>query len=372
MKIAIDARIINSSTGRYVERLLYHLEDLDHDNDYLILVGKPDLDFYKPHNPRFKIVEASFEAYSLNEQVGFLRLLNRLKPDLVHFCMPQQPILYTGTHVTTVHDLILLNTYNSDKNILIYKFKQAIGRAVYYIIGRTSARILCPSNFTMEAYVRFARIDPAKMAVTYESTDFDGVIPEPYAPLEDKQFLLYTGQQSDYKNIRRLMEAQQRLRRAHPELLLVLVGRLNGKNGAPLVRNREWATRQGYAGIIFTDFLPDPQLRWLYQHCRAYVFPSLMEGFGLPGLEAMVSGAPVISSNATCLPEIYNEGALYFDPTNVVEMAQKINDVLRNPELRDELIMRGAKVAARYSWQRMAEQTLDVYQQALNEKRTEG
>jgi glycosyltransferase involved in cell wall biosynthesis len=365
MKIAIDARIINSTTGRYIERLLHHLEELDKTNDYLVLVPKKDLHYYKPRNKRFRIVEANSDNYSLNEQIGFLRLLNKLKPDLVHFCMPQQPILYQGLHVTTVHDLNLLNTYNSDKNYLVYKFKQGIGRLAFYIIGHTSAHIITPTHYTKDAYTAFANINPQKITVTYEASETAKISPKPYEPLVDKQFLLYVGQQSDYKNIRRLMQAHRQLRKKYPELLLALAGRLSGKNGKPLQMNREWATKHGFEGVIYTDFVTDEQLRWLYKHCATYVFPSLMEGFGLPGLEAMSAGASVVSSNATCLPEVYGNAAHYFDPLSVDDMAQKIDDVLQDKPLQKKLIERGAKQAAKYSWRTMAEQTLAVYQKVL-------
>ncbi len=365
MKIAIDARIINSSTGRYVERLVHYLEELDKNNEYLILVPRKDIDFYQPRNPQFKVIEADFDNYSLAEQAGLLRLLNHLQPDLVHFCMPQQPILYRGKHVTTMHDLNLLNTYNSDKDFIIFHFKQLIGRFVFYVIAHTSVHILTPSQFTKETYVKFARINSKKVTVTYEGCDIGAVKPLMYKPLVNKQFLLYVGQQSDYKNIRRLMQAHQKLRLKHPELLLVLVGRLSGKNGRPLVRNKIWAEGNGFEGIIFTDFVSDANLVWLYKHCATYVFPSLMEGFGLPGLEAMASGAPVTSSNATCLPEVYSDGAYYFDPLSIEDMQRAIDEVITDDTLRKRLTNNGQQVAKRYSWKHMAEQTLAVYKNSL-------
>ncbi|HXH26518.1 MAG TPA: glycosyltransferase family 1 protein [Candidatus Acidoferrum sp.] len=361
MKIAIDARIINSSTGRYIERLIHYLEELDQQNDYLILVRRKDLDYYKPTNPHFQIIEAEFADYSFAEQLGFLRLLNRLHPDLVHFCMPQQPVLYRGKHITTVHDLTVLNTYNSDKNYFVYKCKQLVARFVFYRIGHTSTHILCPSQFTKGSYAAFAHIPTGKITVTYEGCDLSQANPEPYASLIGKQFLLYVGQQSDYKNVRRLILAHQELRKTHSELLLVLVGRLTGKDGVMLARNREWVSTQKFTGVIYTDFVPDAQLAWLYQHCATYVFPSLMEGFGLPGLEAMSFGAPVASSSATCLPEIYKEGAHYFNPHSVDDMVVKINEILSNVELRGTLIKAGKLVAGSYSWRRMAEETLKAY-----------
>src|ERR1035437_8729666 len=96
--IVIDARIINSSTGRYIERLLHYLQQIDETNNYSVLVLKKDLEYWKPTNTNFTVVEADFRQYSLAEQIGLKKLLDELFPDLVHFCMPQQPVLYKGNH----------------------------------------------------------------------------------------------------------------------------------------------------------------------------------------------------------------------------------------------------------------------------------
>lgn len=365
--IAIDARIINSTTGRYVERLLHYLEQIDRDNTYIILVPSKDLDFYKPANPNFTLRAADFANYSLAEQTAFKTFLHDLQADLVHFCMPQQPIGYTGKHVTTVHDLILLNTYNSDKNWLVFHVKQLIGRFVFKSVGQKSDHILVPTNYVKTEFAKFAGIDSAKITVTPEGCDMGGVVPQEYAPLVGKQFITYVGQQSDYKNIKRLMQAHQKLRRTNNELHLVLIGKLSGKNGVPLMRNKQWAERQGFAGIIYTDFLPDAQMRWCLAHAQAYVFPSLMEGFGLPALEAMASGAPVVASNATCIPEVCGDAAEYFDPKNIDDMAAAITRVITNPSRRQELITAGAARVAMFSWERMAEQTHTVYEQVLTD-----
>lgn len=364
MLIAIDARIINSTTGRYVQRLIHYLEELDTQNEYLILVPKKDLDFYTPSSPRFQVVEADFANYSFAEQWGMLKLLNRLKPDLVHFCMPQQPILYRGKHVTTIHDLILLNTYNSDKNFIVFKLKQLVGRFVFHRISHTSARIITPTHYVKDTYRTFAHIPTEKIAVIYNGGDVPHVTPEPYVALEGKQFLLYVGQQSDYKNVRRLMQAHQRLRKTHPELILVLTGPLTGRNGPPLVANKAWGEQRGFKGILFTGFVSDAQLVWLYQHCATYTFPSLMEGFGLPALEAMMAGAIVTSSNASCLPEVYQDAVHYFDPLDIDDMAAKINDVLTDEKLRATLQKKSKELVKQYSWKKTAEETLAVYEQA--------
>ena len=362
--IAIDARIINSSTGRYVERLIHYLEEVDTVNQYTILVPSKDLTFYTPRNPNFNVQAADFDNYSLAEQTGYLTFLNKLGADLVHFCMPQQPVLYKGRHVTTVHDLTLLKTYNSDKNWLIYKFKQLVGRFVFHRLCQTSAQIITPSNYTKAELEKFSRAAKGKTIVTYESADklYSGsTVPynHPY-----KQFLLYVGQQSDYKNLVRLAEAHQQLLSRFPDLGLILVGKLN----ASARKNQQLFEKRGYKNITFTDFIDDAQRDWLYENCTAYVFPSLMEGFGLPGLEAMLYDAPVISSNATCLPEIYGDAAHYFNPTSTDDIAQAINDVISDEKLRQNMITKGRKCAASYSWRRMAEQTHQVYIDALKIK----
>lgn len=363
MHIVIDARIINSSTGTYVERLLEYLQDIDTSNDYSVLVPSKDLSFWVPRNPRFTLIANDIKNYSFAEQTRLKTVLDDLKPDLVHFCMPQQPILYKGTHVTTVHDLILLNTYNSDKNWAIFRAKQLIGRFVFKEVARSSRHIITPTQYTKQALVKFAGISPDKVSITYESADVFRDTLQPYThPF--KQYILYVGQQSDYKNIKRLAAAHQQLLKTYPDLGLILVGK---KNDSIRANEAYFASKQ-YKNILFTDFIPDQQRDWLYTNASAYVFPSLMEGFGLPGLEAMGYGAPVVSSNATCLPEVYDEAAHYFDPTSVDDMARAINEVLSDKSLRENLITRGYEQLKKYSWKRMAEQTHAVYMQALEKK----
>lgn len=364
MHIVIDARIINSSTGRYVERLLSYLQDVDTDNRYTVLVPTKDLTFWQPTNPNFTLEAADFANFSFAEQFGLLRLLNRLKPDLVHFCMPQQPILYRGAAVTTFHDLTQLKTYNSDKNWLVYHLKQLVARGAFWWAGRSNRHIIAPTEYTKQDLISTLGFDPRKITVTYEAADT--VAPDTLQPYEHpfKQYLLYVGQQSDYKNIKRLGDAHQKLLATHPDLGLILVGK---KNKA-IETNERYFAEKGYKNIHFTGFVSDEQRDWLYTHAAAYVFPSLMEGFGLPGLEAMGYGAPVVSSNATCLPEVYEHAAHYFDPKNTDDMARAIDDVLTNSELRASLIAAGSEQITKYSWQRMAEQTHAVYLNALDQK----
>jgi glycosyltransferase involved in cell wall biosynthesis len=358
--IAIDARIINSSTGTYVERLLHYLEIIDTVNTYSVLVLKKDVDYWKPANDNFSVIVADYDNYSFNEQLGFKKFLDTLSPDLVHFCMPQQPVLYRGLHVTTFHDLTLINTYNSDKNWLIYHAKQLVGRFVFKYVAKTSKHIITPSEYSKNELIDFAPVASHKTTVTYEAADIDKVATKPYEH-DFKRFLLYVGQQSDYKNIRRLASAHQRLIKKYPDLGLILVGRKTLSHKL----NEAFFEEKGYKNILFTDFIPNSQRDWLYENTDAYVFPSLMEGFGLPGLEAMAYGSPVVSSNATCLPEIYGDAAHYFNPNDTTDIARAIDEVLDNPLLKKELITLGYEQVKKYSWKRMAEQTHEIYITAL-------
>jgi glycosyltransferase involved in cell wall biosynthesis len=360
MHIAIDARIINSSTGRYVERLIHYLQEIDKINRYTILVPTKDLAFITLTNPHFQFIAADFKNYSLEEQIGFKKLLDQLNPDLVHFCMPQQPLLYKGKKVTTVHDLNLLKTYNSDKNWFIYHAKQLVGRYLFKKIAKTNEHIIVPSNFVKDEYTAYSHIPSYKITQTYESADvfIDKLVPYKH-PF--KEFILYVGQQSDYKNIKRLGDAHQKLLKTHPSLGLILVGRKN----ASTLQNETYFTKNNYKNILFTGFIEDEERDWLFTQTSAYIFPSLMEGFGLPGLEAMGYGAPVVSSDATCLPEVYGDAAHYFNPTDTDDMARAIDEVLTDTILRDSLIKKGHQQLEKYSWRRMTEQTHAVYMNAL-------
>ncbi len=360
MKIVIDARIINSSTGRYVERLLDYLQEIDTKNEYVVLVPSKDLNFWTPKASNFTLKTCEYKNYSFGEQLGFLRYLNKLSADLVHFCMPQQPIFYTKPHVTTVHDMTLLKTYNSDKNWLLFHAKQVVGKFVFKRIGKTSAHILAPSEFTKQEYAKFANIPKKKITVTYEAAGIKDTHAKRYH-LPYKKFLLYVGQQSDYKNIKRLMQAHQSLLEKYPELGLVLVGAKN----ASAKQNEVWAKQNDLKNITFTGFVSNEELAWLFKNCSAYVFPSLMEGFGLPGLEAMAYGAPVASSNATCLPEVYGEAAEYFDPLDVAAMANTVEKIIDSETLKVTLVKKGYLQVKKYSWRVMAKQTHEVYMNSL-------
>lgn len=174
---------------------------------------------------------------------------------------------------------------------------------------------------------------------------------------------MHVGSPFPHKNIERLVEAFAILKQAHPKLQLVLAG----KKEHYFEQLQKWASdKEHFADIVFTGFIPDEELKWLYQNAEAYVLPSLSEGFGLPGLEAMAHGCPVVSSNATCLPEVYGDAAHYFDPEDTDDIATKVAHVISDENKRKDLIQKGYIQLKKYSWKRMAEQTLEVYNNVLH------
>jgi glycosyltransferase involved in cell wall biosynthesis len=364
-KIVIDARELRTSTGRYIERLLHYLQQIKGDcNEYVVLLKPKDFDGWTPTNPRFSKQTTNFKEFTFGEQIGFCRQITNMKANLVHFPMVQQPVFYRGKVITTMQDLTTLRFKNPTKNQLVFTLKQQVYRWVNKRVAKKSQEIITISNFVKQDIIDLTGISLDKITVTYEAADkiLDSPTPPSSKTLQNCNFIMYVGRPTPHKNLWRLIEAFALLRKTHPSLQLVLAGKKDGNYD--LIEER--AQKEKIAnGIIFTGFISDSELRWLYENCAAYAFPSLSEGFGLPGLEAMQHGAPVASSNATCLPEIHGDAAHYFDPLNINDMAKKIGEIIDDPKLKKELVAKGKNRVQEFSWQRMAKQTLAIYNKAL-------
>lgn len=361
-RIAIDARLLNSlGPGRYINRLLNYLQKIDTENEYLVLLSPDGMEDWNPTNPNFTKIEAPYKIYTFGEQLGFAKLLYSLKADLVHFTMPQQPLLYFKRSVTTIHDLTLLRFDNLDKNIIIYKFEKLVFRFLLFWVAHKSKTVITPTGFVKLDVIKFARVNHKKVHVTLESADKLAETPVPYAGFAKKKFIFYVGNSFPYKNLKALIEAFKIVQKTQPKLHLVIAGKKNFFHE----ELEKLVEQKGIKNVVFTGFIPDSQLRWMYEHATAYVFPSLSEGFGLPALEAMHYDLPVISSNATCLPEVYGNAALYFNPSNVKDMAKAIDKVVSNKKLRKELVENAQKRLKKFSWRTMAKQTHEIYLKSL-------
>ena len=362
--IVIDARNRRSSTGRYTDMLLEYLQKKPSNFQYTVLVLEEDP--WDPKDKNFKRVACSFKQFSLSpiEQIRFAVQLYKLKPDLVHFTMPQQPLLFFGNKVTTLHDLTFLKyPRNKSSNYFIFIIKKILYIFLLKASTRSSAKIIVPSIFVKDALISFIPSLGKKVSVIYEAAETKHITKA--QPLKDvrKPFIFHVGSPLPHKNIENLLVAYTEIKNSNPDVQLVLAG----KKEFYFNKLQKVIDKHPFKeSIVAPGLVNDNELSWLYKNCEAYILPSLSEGFGLPGLEAMVHGAPVVSSNATCLPEVYGNAALFFNPENTEDISLKIERILSDTELRKDLIKKGYSQVKKYSWKKMAEETLGVYTKLLD------
>jgi glycosyltransferase involved in cell wall biosynthesis len=365
MHIVIDART-GDGTGisRYSLNLVRELEKLPGDHRFTVLLGPIDFPKWKPHNQRFTKILAPYKHYSIGEQLGLARLLYTLKPDLVHFTAFNAPVLYFGKRIFTIHDLTLIhfkNVRNSLKHKLIYPVKYWMMRFILRCSVMRSTAIIVPSEYVRQDILNhwkksiFRKLTLGKITVTPEAVeDHTGDKKQP-KPIKN-DYLLYVGAAYPHKNLSVLAKSYERLRESNPELKLVVIG-----------KEDYWQKKLKSENptITFPGYLPYEKLVAYYQNASLFVFPSLSEGFGLPPLEAMAFGAPVLSSNRTAIPEACGEAAEYFDPHSPKDLAEKAEELLGDAEKRAQMTKLGKEQVKKFSWKKMAEQTLEVYAASL-------
>ncbi len=352
MRIGIDARNDGTGVGRYTFSVIRELAKLDRGNEYTLFLNSKRYASYEAPSPNFRTVEADIPWFGLREQLLLPRLIARERLDLVHFPHLTVPLLTRTPFVVTIHDL---NYLDADATA-----RPAVKRAGYrleLLKAKRARRLIAVSEHTRREIVRRLGVDPARVAVTHEAADAPAVEPDPDT-LERygiaAPFFLYVGAAYPYKNLARLIEAFPLV---EGDYRLVLAGDQEDF-GAAL---REQAPER----VVFTGPVSEPELAALYAAAHAYAFVSLSEGFGLPGLEAMAAGVPVVAARAASLPEVYGDAAHYCDPRDVPSIAAALTEVAGDEELRKRLAARGRERAAELSWTRTAEQTLAVYRAAL-------
>lgn len=375
MKIGFDARFYAEAggIGRYIRELIAELEKQDSINEYLIFINKKGDKEYQPTNPNFKKVVADIPWYGLREQFCFKAIIKKQKIDLMHFPHWNIPFLFNDPFVVTIHDLILLHFPSrraSTLGLLTYWIKNLAYKMVLRHAVYKSKKILSPSKFVKEDILEKFKIEPQKIIVSHEGHGYS----VGQARFQNKQminlqkyslnkpYLLYVGAAFPHKNLEGLIKAFQIFQNKYSKKYqLVLTGKRNYFYNQLLSK----VAIKRLNDIIFTDYLPDNELSTLYQGASAYIFPSFYEGFGLPPLEAMAQGVPVIASKTSCLPEILGKAALYFDPTNPEDMAESINRILNDDSLRQELKKRGFEQIKRFSWAKCAQLTLQTYKNSV-------
>lgn len=366
MRIGIDMRMAGTGEGigRYVEELVKHLALLDKTNVYLLLYNGefPISNFQFSNNFEFKKVRSKY--YSWGEQTKFIWELKRLKLDLVHFPSFNAPIFYPGKFVVTIHDIIH-HLYPGKKKTRF--FHRLAYRATIWNTIKRATKIIAVSESTRQDLLKTFKIAAQKVRVIYEGVDKKFFVPlSPEQILEAKNrykttkpYLLSVGVWRQYKNLPRLARAFDILRERYGhDLQLVLAGKIDPFY--PEIREAMFASKYAL-DIKALGFVPDEDLLALYQGAQAFVLPSLVEGFGLIGVEAQATEIPIAASGIPVLREVLGEGAVYFDPENPNDIADKINQIVMNQSLTNELRAKGKVNAKKYDWRQTAHKTLMVY-----------
>ena len=367
MRIGIDARFygpVGKGLGRYTARLIEHLEHiLPEGDECVVFLRRENFDAYTPKHPGFRKVMADYPWYSFQEQILFPFILRKHRLDIMHFIHFNVPLLYRRPFVVTIHDLILIRyptARNTTRSAMTYwvkflAYRLAIGSAV-----RRARKILTVSHFTERDIITEYPASAGKIVVAYQGCDL------PESPsgkaFSDtnrailKPYFLYVGNAYPHKNL----EAFIPLAKRFPDVRFVLVGREDYFYG----RLKQAVRRAGAKNIVFTGFVPDEELVSLYRDATGYIFPSLYEGFGLPSLEAMRLGTPVIASNRGSIPEVLGDGAIFFDPDKKGALSDAVQRLLDDESLAALLSQKGRKRASNYRWEDLASETLRTYRDA--------
>ncbi len=360
MKIGIDARLISQTgVGRYIRNLIRNLQEVDSKNDYVLFVRSEDVKELKIKNLKFKIVESNIKWHSIEEQIKFPKILNKENLDLVHFPYFSVPIFYNRPFVVTIHDLIQLHFSTGRASTLPFPFYRIKHFGYKYVISKAAQeakKIIAVSNSTKDEIVDHLKISRDKIEVVYEGIDSQitkSKINGKWKMVNGK-YLLYVGNVYPHKNAETLVEAFKKLHKENLGLIFVGKEDFFYKSLKQKIKSNK--------NIQFLDYVSDGELAWLYQNAIATVCPAFMEGFGLPALEAMANNCLVIASDIPSLREVCENNAIYFNPKNPDELSEKMQDVLKNKEKYKELIEKGFKRSQEFSWRKMSEQTLKIYE----------
>jgi glycosyltransferase involved in cell wall biosynthesis len=381
MRIAMDIRrLYEFGLATYIRNVVRTLSRVDQANEYYLLGNPARFEQLGPLPENFHLLALQHPERTFANHVEMQRTLATHHVDVVHVPKPFWRPLWTRTpYVITVHDLL--------EYLYQARTSNGVRRAVHsYMTGRAmhrAARIFAVSNFTKRDVSRLFDVAPAKIEVVYNALDESfqrgHATPEEQETVRgryqiDSPFLLYAGRISPHKNVARLIEAFAALKaRLEKEdifgdLKLIIIGDEVSRN--PEIRRAVVRGGMQY-DVRFLGFVPIEVLRIFFDMAKVFVFPSLYEGFGLPPLEAMAHGTPVVASNTSALPEVVGEAALLVNPENVFEISRAMHRLLTDQPMRERLKAAGLEQARRYSWEKSVRRMIEVYEEVVSEHRTQ-
>jgi len=385
MRIAIDARFLNPENrglSTYTRNLVFGLEKIDKKNKYYILLRRRDCATLQFKNPNFKKVPAEAHWYGTKEQIIIPGILNKIRPDLVHFPHFNVPVLYNRPFITTIHDLILF-AFPTKKATTLGPIKYALKNWAYkatinHAVKKSKAIIAVSEGTRKDIIKFFPRVEENNIHTIYEgagaskNTDLKSC-----SKLSEKNrrewlqkrlsikfpFIFYIGGAYPHKNLGRLILAFKLVQKKNKNLNLVIAG----GNDYFFSRLKNLVKRKNIQNVFFPGFVSDQKtLECLYQEALFCIFPSLYEGFGLPPLEALKRGKLVLCNNGTCFPEILGDSVIYFNGKSIGDISCGVNDAVANLEKHREVYLPKAPATlAKYSWTKMARETLELYKQTI-------
>lgn len=378
MKILIDASgIINKTTGvgQYSLQLLKALAEIDNKNEYSIVLQK-ELDeshsvYRLGKNKNFSFIQGNVSAVGPQKQRYYYSLLRRdsFKFDLLHSLNSELPLYCDVKKVVTIHDLKYLKYPHFFKD-----FSRIKAKYLEYIMKKgveKANKIIAVSQSTKKDIINILGIDKDKIRVIYEASNLvmysqqnnnmsNEKIIEKYAI--KKPYFLYVGEKRPHKNIEGLIEAFAIFKEKYDQWDTSLV--IAGKQYSGYQDYIKKAEKLGVIDLlIFTGFIPNEHLKPIYTQAEALLFVSFYEGFGIPILEAMECGIPVITSNISSMSEVAGDAALLVDPGNIQKIAFEMNELMKSDSLKKQMIEKGLKRNRQFSWKSTARETLQVYEE---------
>jgi len=363
--------------GTYIRNVVRTLASLDHDSKYFLIGSPAKVAEFGALPPNFHMVGLDESDNTLKGVLAFRAIVQRLACDVVH--IPHLFWIPRGLgcpYVLTVHDL-LEHMYGS-------RDASSLRRSLHFYLTRRvlrkAARVIAVSQFTKNEIEKLLSISDERIEVVYNAiderflrghaTDADrDLIAQRY--LVNYPFILYAGAIRPHKNVVRIIEAFSALKselqkeQQFPDLKLIIIG--DDLSSHP--RLRRTVVRSGVQNDVrFLGFVPIEVLRIFYDVAKIFVFPSLYEGFGLPPLEAMAHGTPVVTSTTSSLPEVAGNAALLVNPENVFEIRRALQRALLDPALRAQMKQRGYEQAQRFSWTSSVSRILEIYREVAGDR----
>ncbi|MCL5774691.1 MAG: glycosyltransferase family 4 protein [Patescibacteria group bacterium] len=374
-KIGIDIRMMGTAhggIGRYVKELVFELlKNTKRSNNEYVLFYNSDLEnegYFQQlaKDPKAKLVKCNIRHYSLREQWNLIKLIRKEKVELMHFPNFNLPVLYNEPFVVTIHDMVHHKISGAKKTHLVHfwAYKKVIEHA-----ARAARAIVTVSEYSKKDIVRLLGVPESRVRVVYEGVSLPG-----QASLDqtesvkrkyfiDRPYFLFVGVLERKKNLVNLARGfDVFIQKYRQDMDLVIAGKADSHY--PEIRHKVLDIKNRNR-LVLTDYVVEGDLNALYSGAYAFVSASLHEGFGLPGLEAMRFGLPLAVSNTEVFNEIYDNAAIYFNPLDPDDIAEKMQLLARDAGFRQKISENASKRSSEFSWEKAAVETESVYAQAI-------